>query len=55
MLYTCTHAHVPCLATGKGLAPKILMAAPVSALSGVCFEVVMSLSKKKPGNNSDVK
>ena len=32
---------------GKGLAPKILMAAPVSALSGVCYEVVMSLSKIK--------
>lgn len=32
---------------GKGLAPKILMAAPVSALSGVCYEVVMSLSHIK--------
>lgn len=32
---------------GKGLAPKILMAAPVSALSGVCYELVMSLSKIK--------
>jgi len=36
---------------GKGLAPKILMAAPVSALSGVCYELVMSLSKikREPG------
>jgi len=32
----------------KGLAPKIWMAVPVSALSSVCYELIMSLSKKRP-------
>lgn len=33
----------------KGLAPKIWMAVPVSALSSVCYELIMSLSKNRPG------
>ncbi|EKX44055.1 mitochondrial carrier protein [Guillardia theta CCMP2712] len=32
---------------GKGLAPKLWMAVPVSALSSVCYELIMSLSKVK--------
>jgi hypothetical protein len=29
---------------GKGLAPKLWMSVPVSAVSSVCYELIMSLS-----------
>jgi hypothetical protein len=32
---------------GKGLAPKLWMSVPVSAVSSVCYELIMSLSMAK--------
>jgi solute carrier family 25 protein 44 len=34
-------------ALGKGLAPKLWFSVPVSALSSVCYEIIMSLSMSK--------
>ena len=34
-------------ALGKGLAPKLWMSVPVSAVSSVCYELIMSLSMAK--------
>jgi hypothetical protein len=32
----------------KGIAPKIWMTVPISAVTSVCFELIMSLSRRRP-------
>jgi len=34
----------------KGIAPKIWMTVPISAVTSICFELIMSLSRRKPSD-----